>query len=56
MRIGILTLLAVAALATGGCDQKTAAPGSASAPAATQPASAAAAPAAAAKPAGAAAE
>ncbi len=47
MRIGTMTLLVVALLATGGCDQKTAAPGGAAAPAAP----AAAAPAAAAKPA-----
>ncbi|MBX3025776.1 DsbA family protein [bacterium] len=49
MRIGTLTLLAVAVLATGGCDQKSAAPGGAAAPAAVQHAAApAAAPAAAA--------
>src|SRR5512135_3010896 len=54
MRIGTLTLLAVALLATGGCDQKTAAPGGAAAPAASgQAAAPAAAPAA--KPAAAAA-
>ena len=54
MRIGTLTLLAVALLATGGCDQKTAAPGGAAAPAASGQAAAPAA-AAAAKPAAAAA-
>ena len=52
MRIGTMTLLAVALVATGGCDQKTAAPGGASAPAASGQA---AAPAAAEKPAAAAA-
>ena len=52
MRIGTMTLLAVALVAAGGCDQKKAAPGGASAPAASGQA---AAPAAAEKPAAAAA-
>lgn len=41
MRIGTMMLLAVALSAAGGCDQKTAAPGGAAAPAANEPAAAA---------------